>query len=110
MVVSAFNHERLRALYESSGKTYEDISSETELPIKNIWRYLGGQGDPNTGAVAALARCFVVSTDYLLGLTDDPRPLAVASKLEPVESELLAAWRRNDVYSLLKIILENRPA
>ena len=70
--------ERLREQREkaklSQGQVaqYEGVSQgyisklEIELNAPNVWPLLG-----------QLARRYKTSTDYLLGLTDDPRPVAV---------------------------------
>ena len=65
--------ERLKALRKSRNLTLQqvgDVVSSTKSTIGNLEH---GRKKPSIDIVIALADFFEVSTDYLLGLTDDPR-------------------------------------
>ena len=44
------------------------------------YRYEQGTREPSASVIIALANFFGVSTDYLLGLTDDPRRMLTEDK------------------------------
>lgn len=68
-------YDRLNELCQKKGQSISRVSIE-ELGCSNGtasgWKK-GSQ--PNAGAVAKAAAYFGVSADYLLGLTNEPRPL-----------------------------------
>lgn len=61
---------------------------------KQIWRYEKGKTIPSAEAIIALARALQVSTDWLLGMTDEIRPLVSDSSLDKAEIELLRLYRQ----------------
>jgi len=66
--------ERLEFLINNSNKSARQISMESGVSPSSLSLYLSGQREPTKEAIIKLATYFNVSTDYLLGLTDDPRP------------------------------------
>ena len=50
----------------------KDMSMALELPLRTYQRYERGEGDPNATVIVRMARYFGVSSDYLLGLRDEP--------------------------------------
>lgn len=67
-----------------------------------ISRYEQGVQDPSTDVLARLAHHLRVTTDYLLGLSDDPHGY---EKFELTEDEikLLAAYTAGDAAKLLQL-------
>ncbi len=87
--------ERILQLRRDQGWTQAQLAQRTNLERKSIIRYESGQNAPNGNALAALASVFQVSTDYLLGLSNQPRPIPASdSDLSPVELEAIQALRR----------------
>ncbi len=68
-----FHGERVRALRHRRAISADDLGRKTELSIRHIYR-LEGNERPNVWGVtiARLALALDTTTDYLLGLTDDP--------------------------------------
>ncbi len=66
-----FFAERLKELRVSRGLTQTELAKATNLSQSGIALWEAGQRIPNAEAVAILARYFEVSSDYLLGLSDD---------------------------------------
>jgi len=64
--------EKLRDLRDEKKLTLSDLSVETNIPLSTLQR-MEGQDDIRVGYqdVAALAKFYDVSTDYLFGLTDN---------------------------------------
>lgn len=100
---------RLRELVKQNKCTQADLAQATGRTRQTVSQYTIGSSEPSYETLTAIARYFGVTTDYLLGLTDDPapRPSAVDSLgLKPDVVELLtdpvlsnALWKAlaNDV-------------
>jgi transcriptional regulator with XRE-family HTH domain len=105
--------DRLRQLRQSRGFTQEALAERLNLGIRQIHRYERGLSDPAGNIVAKIARELKVSTDYLLGLTDQPNHPLNEDDLTDQEQGLLSAFRRRDTALLNQILnaeLGNRPA
>ena len=63
--------ERLKELRIEKGLSQAQLAKETQLGQSAIAYWETGQRIPNAQAVVTLARYFNVSTDYLLGETDN---------------------------------------
>lgn len=63
-------HERLKELRELSGKTQAEIAESIGIPPQNLSYYFNGR-EPNFELLIKLANYFNVSTDHLLGRTND---------------------------------------
>jgi len=66
--------ERIRPLFDKSGKTDLDLEREIGIPAKKISQWNVGYTKSYTKFIPQIASYFHVSTDYLLGNTDDPTP------------------------------------
>jgi transcriptional regulator with XRE-family HTH domain len=63
--------ERLMILREESGLTQEKLAEIFKTKKATISRYETGSRDPKLDTLIELADFFQVSTDYLLGRTDN---------------------------------------
>ena len=72
--------ERIFALMESSGVKAVELSKATSVSTSVISSWKKGLQKPSTEAIIRIAAFFGVSTDYLHGVTDDPRPRTAADK------------------------------
>lgn len=63
---------RLRAAREMRGLTQIELASEAKLPASSIAHFEGGSRKPSFDNLKRLAGVLKVSTDFLLGRTDDP--------------------------------------
>jgi transcriptional regulator with XRE-family HTH domain len=64
---------RLRQLRESRGMGVRELADKIGISHPAISQYENLKREPNTSICAQFAKYFNVSSDYLLGLTDDPR-------------------------------------
>lgn len=66
--------KRIRDLREDADKTQQYIADYLNMHRSVYRRYEGGQRETPAWVVMKLADFYHVSTDYLLGRTDDPTP------------------------------------
>lgn len=64
--------ERLRDLQRAKNVPKVDVFRSVGLSRTNYFRYETGRLEPTASKLAAFADYFNVSTDYLLGRTDNP--------------------------------------
>ena len=64
--------KRLRDLREDNDKTQQQIADMLNMHRSVYRRYESGERESPVWALIKLADYYRVSTDYLLGLTDDP--------------------------------------
>ncbi len=62
--------QRLKELRLESGKTQKDMAEFLGIIVRGYQRYEYGEGYPEIPGLIALADFFDVSTDYLLGRSD----------------------------------------
>ena len=67
--------ERILSLRKERGLKQEEVADQTGIGYRSYRRYEAGEREPNASTVVILADYFNVSADYLLGLTDERRPL-----------------------------------
>lgn len=65
--------ERIKKLAEKQGKSLQKIAEDNDFSPNLIYRWQ--KSDPKAKDIAKVASYFHVSTDYLLGNTDDPTPV-----------------------------------
>jgi transcriptional regulator with XRE-family HTH domain len=95
--------QRLRQLREAHAYTRREVAEKVGLAELQIARYETGKNDAPGDVLARIAMVFNVSSDYLLGLTDNPAP-KVADDLRPEEAAVIAAWRRGDYREVMRIV------
>lgn len=66
--------KRLRDLREDNDKTQQNIADHLNMQRSVYRRYESGERETPAWVVVKLADYYKVSTDYLLGRTDDPTP------------------------------------
>ena len=62
---------RLKEIKRWEGITQAEMARALNLKPQTISNYFCGR-EPSCGVLAAICRCFQVSADYLLGLSDIP--------------------------------------
>lgn len=65
--------DRLQGLTASNGLFKKQVAEGVGLPFMTYRRYANGEREPNASTVASIAKFFRVSSDYLLGLSDEPQ-------------------------------------
>lgn len=90
------NGKRLRAMRERRGWTQEELADAISLTPQQVSRYERSErGNAYVTHVAAMAVYLDTTTDYLLGLTDDPTPRTMDVNLTNEETELIMAIRQH---------------
>lgn len=73
--------ERLKAARELREWNQSDLASKAGLPASSIAHFEGGKRKPSFDTLRRLANALEVTTDYLLGRTDNP---ALAESGDPL--------------------------
>lgn len=95
---------RLRELRQKQGYSQELLAELLNIGNKQIWRYENGETKPDGETVAKIARLLETSTDYLLGLTEDPAPPQMR-ELSQREQAVITAWRRGEIAEAIRGIV-----
>lgn len=67
-------YKRIRDMREDNDKTQQDIANIINVGLTTYRRWETGERTIPTNYLVTLALYYQVSTDYLLGLTNDPKP------------------------------------
>lgn len=67
-------YRRIQELREDHDKTQRDLAKLLHMPQSQYWRYERGYRDIPTDILVFLADFYHVSTDYILGRTNNPEP------------------------------------
>lgn len=65
---------RVTALRDERGLTWASLSWRAEMHETLLRRWASAKTEPRVGGIVQLAKALGTSTDYLLGMTDDPVP------------------------------------
>lgn len=95
--------DRLRALRGKYGYSRQRLAELLDISESQIPRYETGQNTPSSEVVVKMARLFDVTTDYLLGLTDEPQSHWV-DKLTEREVRLIHALRHGGTTEAAKVM------
>lgn len=95
------NSDRLRQLRQDRGISQEELAEMIGISHRQVWRYEKGETKPFGDTVAEIAAVLNTSTDYLLGLSDDPLPQS-NNDLSSQEQDVIAAWRRGDLVAAIR--------
>ena len=68
-------YRRVRDLREDHDLTQREIAAILGITQPKYFRYEQGYRDLPTDILIALAKLYETSTDYILGLTQNPKPL-----------------------------------
>jgi transcriptional regulator with XRE-family HTH domain len=67
------SRERLKKLRKDKGLTQKQMAEVLEMTVTGYQYYEYGKREISVKVLTAIADYFDVSTDYLLGRTDDPK-------------------------------------
>jgi transcriptional regulator with XRE-family HTH domain len=95
--------ERLRQMRELRGYSQRELAEYLSMGELQIWRYENAETEPKGDVVARIANILGVTSDYLLGLSDNPGGYN-DEKLTPNEMKILSALRRGQPFKAIKII------
>ena len=62
---------RMKELRKAAGFSQEVAAKNLNIAMPTYCRYEYNQREPNAATIAAMARLYHVSADYLLGLSDE---------------------------------------
>ena len=87
--------EKIKELRERLGLSQRELAARLNLGSGTIANYETGNRSPDYQTLQRLADLFNVSTDYLLGRTDDPTPPGAKPKPagQPTDQEFRAFLR-----------------
>lgn len=68
-------NERIRALREDEDKTQSEMAVIFNTTQRKISRLETGQSEPTLLDIKQYCTYYNLSADYILGLSDDPKPL-----------------------------------
>ncbi len=96
--------DRLTALREARGWSQREFGRRCGLAPSAITRYESGTTDLSTTHLAIMADVLEVSTDYLLGRSDDPngQAITITHELTDDELELIALYRKDGWRGLIR--------
>ena len=66
---------RLWWLLETRGESAKTLARESDIDVveKTLYTYLSGRAEPRASTIVQIAKHYGVTTDFLLGLSDDPK-------------------------------------
>jgi len=67
--------ERLVSLRQSKNVLQRNIVEDTGIALRSLKYYEKGTNKPTSDVIVKLCHFFNISSDYLLGLSDEKRPL-----------------------------------
>lgn len=112
--------KNLRRLRQLSGLSQEKLAQEFEITQQAIYKYETGLSQPDLDRLMEFSDFFDTSVDYLIGHTEDPRPIpsATPDTLDADGYTLLSCYRslpgnvRSDFLSLMQsyaALMKDRP-
>lgn len=94
--------KRVMALRKEQGYTREVFAARLGIPSTTLRNYELGIHEPGHSFIIQMAKEFMVSTDYLLGLSEDRKPAYPTGEDDSAVSEtelaLIRAFRRLDAH------------
>lgn len=100
--------DRLQQIMKKRGHNSASLAEAIGRAERTIRRILAEDGNTSDDTVLLIAQALEVSSDYLLGLSDDPTPHMRVDNLNDEERAVLAAIRRGERMEAIKIIAENQ--
>jgi transcriptional regulator with XRE-family HTH domain len=101
-----FRGERLKIAREEKGLTQQQLADLAGLDKTQISRYEHEKHDPSTRILETLADLVGVSTDYLLGRSDDPVKRYGDGELNDEQLTILETFGQDRWYGLLRLVAE----
>ncbi len=85
---------KIKELRLEKGITQKQLANEIKSTDKNIWAYENSVALPTLDTLTKLADFFEVSTDYLLGRSNDIGVINSNANLTTDETEILTLYRQ----------------
>jgi transcriptional regulator with XRE-family HTH domain len=106
--VKVFRGERLKDQRESLGLSQEDLAARLQLAQPSLADYENKKTEPSPALITRMAKELGVTTDYLLGLTDNRHQELRISDLSPEDQDIFDALREGKGYEAIRIIAERQ--
>lgn len=87
-----FDGSRLRTRRKQRHLTQRQLAIALGVSQATICEYETGKSSPSLETLSNIAVILNTSTDYLLGLTNDPRPATFSSAMTETEQDLLKVF------------------
>lgn len=100
MKSNSVNKFRLRDLRRENNLTGEQLASALNMKQSAISKWENGLQEPSKENLKKLAAYFHVSSDYLLGLTDEREPYKKPLKFEEALKILENTKRNDDIFTI----------
>lgn len=101
-----FRGDRLRWVREQLGKTQEEMNALLGFGAGQISRYETGESEPLPKQLAQMVKILDVTSDWLLGLTDNPEGRFHAADLSRDEQLLITQYRAEKFVELAVELLK----
>jgi len=88
--------DRLKKLRKSKKLTQADVANSIDIARSTYVRYEKGEVQPSTGTVVVIAELFNVTTDYLLGISNDLIPPGEVQLMDGLEFAFHQDYRELD--------------
>lgn len=95
--------DRIREKRESLGLSQTDLAEQVGTGQKRVSAWERGESGATDDMIVGLARALQTSSDWILGLTDDPTPRP--GDLIPKEEKAIALWRRGEITEAIKVMV-----
>lgn len=99
--------QRLKAVRELRQHSQASLAELLNVAPQQIYRLETGKHVPSSETVIMLAQMLDVSTDYLLGMSDEMSGRNLPSDLSAEERQVLEAIRRGDRLGAIKAIIDD---
>ena len=108
--------KNLKALRKANNETQLEMAERLEVTQRTIANWEAGDRNPDFQMLARIAKTYGVTTDYLLGLTDDPQfeqPATIAARptegMPPISQERLDEIIAEAVHEIRKAAGYDQP-
>jgi len=99
--------DRIKEIRERRGYSQGELAKRCGMSASQIFRIESGRSTPSGDTVASIARELEVSSDYLLGLVNEPYEHISQEQIRPEEQNLINAYRRGDYREGMKIFAQS---
>jgi len=107
MRTQIFRGDRLRIERERLGLAQQELGNQIGTGPNQIYRYEVGEAEPSPYQLARLAKALGVTTDYLLGLTNERTQALMKSDLSADELKFLTALESEELGPVLRRLLQS---
>lgn len=96
--------KRFQELLSETNSTKAKVAEKTNIPLQTICNWFDRGSQPTADKIIKIANYFEVSTDYLLGRSNDIGIIEIQSDLSTDQKELLSLYNRMSVQDKNQLI------